>query len=67
MSNERSLAAKVMQDAAVRVVVITGAGHMAFVTDPALRELVEQCRRSQDDADAMAALRQSRPVRLRGR
>ena len=66
MSNERSLAAKVMEDAAVAV-VNTGAVHMAFVTDPALRELVEQCRRSQDDADAIAALRQSRPVRLRGR
>ena len=40
---------------------------VANLNDPALQDLVEQCRHSQDYADAIAALRQKRPVRFRGR
>ena len=39
---------------------------VANLNEPALHDGVEQCRRSQDYADAIAALRQSRPVRFRG-
>ena len=35
--------------------------------DPALNDLVEQCRRSEDYADAVAALGKNRPPRFRGR
>ncbi len=40
---------------------------VARPNDPALNELVEQCRRSEDYADAVAALRNGRSPRFRGR
>ncbi len=40
---------------------------VAKTNDPALAGLVEQCRRSQDYADAIAAMQQHRPVRFHGR